>query len=494
MSGLSLKLLSLAAEAEAEAWKRKSKDDLRGQVQLPSLYPLQEQIKAEATRFNVPCIGRRAGKTYLCTHLALETALAGHPVGWFVPDYKVALEVWRDIARPLKGVATKQNATERRIELPNGGVIEVWTLENEDAGRGRKYKRVIVDEAAMAARLEVAWEQAISPTLVDLVGDAWFPSTPKGLNYYYKLFQRGSDPLQTDWKSWQLPSGVNPFLPASEIERARLELPEMVFKQEYLAEFISGDGAVFRNVDACLNAPRTAPRDHVAHIIVAGVDLAQKHDFTAVSIYCCTCNHELALDRWNQLGWDLQRGRLVNLLIKWGVDYCLVELNSIGQPNFEALLDLLPDSVALVGFETTSKSKPKLIRQAMLAFEREDCQFLPDQNARHEILAYECEITATGYPKYGAPDGGYDDTVMARALALEAKAKNPLPEMSVAEQRERLLPDSLKNGAVQERLSQYPPAESWRALAPRALALAELKKQEEEKRRQNDVYGAFDLL
>jgi hypothetical protein len=72
--------------------------------------------------------------------------------------------------------------------------------------------------------------------------------------------------------AWSLPSSVNPFLPPSEIEEARKSLPEMTFRQEYLAEFISADGAVFRNVDAVLTAPESVPADHKGHFLVAGVD------------------------------------------------------------------------------------------------------------------------------------------------------------------------------------------------------------------------------
>lgn len=356
-----------------------------------------------------------------------------------MPDYKVAGEVWREISQILKPVAVKSNATERRIELPNGGVIEVWTLENEDAGRGRKYKRVIVDEAAMAPYLEAAWERAISPTLIDMRGDAWFPSTPKGLNFYYNLFQRGLDPAKPDWKCWQLPSSVNPFLPPEEIEREREGKTELDFKQEYLAEFISSDGAVFRNVDACLVAPVTTPETHAGHVKVAGVDLAQKHDFTAVSGYCVNCESEIFLDRWNKVGWESQRGRLLNLLIKWGVSYCLIELNSVGQPNFEALVDLAPSTLYLSGFETTAKTKPPLIRQLELAFERQDCAFLPDDVARMELLAYESTIMPSGYVRYSAPEGHHDDTVIARCLAYEARKRNPLPPPGRSEEISRRL-------------------------------------------------------
>ena len=405
---------------------------LSQQVQLPTLYPLQAQIKEEAARFNVLCIGRRAGKTYLSTHLILETALAGKPAAWFVPDYKVAIEAWRDITAPLKGIATKINGTERRIDLPNGGVIEVWTLENEDAGRGRKYARVVVDEAAMAARLKPAWEGAIRPTLTDLRGDAWFPSTPKGLNFFYHLFQRGIDPLQADWKAWQLPSTVNPFLPAGEVEAARLELPEQVFKQEYLAEFLSSEGAVFRHVDECMTAPASAPGEHADHLMVAGVDWGRAHDFTACSVICCQCACEVALDRFNQIGWEYQRERLLALCAQWGVRYCLAESNSIGGPNLEAINQAAPKGLYFNGFETTGKSKPRLIQGLGLAFEKEAVRWLANDVARMELVAYEATVTDAGHIRYGAPTGQFDDTVIARALAYRNAVRympTPLSEV-----------------------------------------------------------------
>lgn len=473
----------------AQAIKMAAGVSLAEKVKLPSLYPLQQEIKDNAARFNVICIGRRAGKTYLCTHLALESVVKGHKVGWFVPDYKVAAEVWRDISSALKDYATKLNGTERRIEVEGGGVVEVWTLENEDAGRGREYHRVIVDEAAMAPRLKEAWENAISPTLTNLKGDAWFPSTPKGLNYYFQLFQMGTDPQFPDWKAWQLPTTVNPYFPPEEFERERHQKPELSFKQEYLAEFIASDGAVFRNLDACLTAKPTQPLEHRGHLLVAGVDLAQKHDFTAVSGYCCTCNREVFLERWNQLGWEFQRSRLLNLLIKWGVEYALIELNSIGQPNFEALLDLVPDTIVLAGFTTTAKNKPKLIQQAALAIEKGDCALLPDSVGKFEMLAFECEITSVGYPKYGAPEGGFDDTVIARCLALEAKQRNPLPAPTDAERWNSKLPEGLQADELSQRIASLPPEEHWRVLAPRAIALAEVKQREEDERAAQDAYG-----
>lgn len=463
------------------------------EIALPSLYPVQQRIKDEGQRFNVLDIGRRAGKTFLGIHLALETAAAGEPVGWFAPSYKYVLEVWRDLVRPVSAIATKVNATERRIELPNGGSIEVWTLENEDAGRGRKYKRAIVDEAAMVPKLKSSWEESIRPTLTDLQGDAWFLSTPKGLNYFYDLFQRGQDPLTyPDWQSWQMPSSVNPFLPASEIEAIRVELPELAFKQEILAEFLSGDGAVFRNVDACLTATPTEPGAHAAHYVVAGVDWARQHDFTAISVICCHCEQELALDRFNQIGWEFQRARVLALLEKWHVNHATIETNSIGSPNLEALSSDASDSIGLHGFETTAKSKPKMIQGLALAFEKNVVRWLPDPVARHELIAYEATITESGHVKYGAPEGQWDDTVIARALAYRGAKGNIPMELTASELREQKLPESLRAEALQETLANVEPGDAWRYTTPRKLALADIEREEEEERQGYDPLSVFD--
>jgi hypothetical protein len=434
---LARKRVKLRLELGRQRRRRAKKLD----VPLPSLYPKQEEIKKAAKRYNVLDIGRRAGKTYLGVHLALEAASSGELVGWFSPTYKYLLDVWRDLERPSRGIASRINATERRIEFPNGGMIEAWTLENSDAGRGRRYHVAIVDEAAMVGNLLTAWNEAISPTLADFQGTAWFLSTPKGLNFFHDLWLRGQDSENyPNWTSWLLPSSVNPFLPPKEIEEARKSLPEMTFRQEFLAEFISSDGAVLRNVDAVLNAPETLPSDHKGHFLVAGVDWGRTHDFTAASLFCCHCGHEVALDRFNQIGWDFQRGRLLALFSKWGVREVCVETNSIGGPNLEALRKQMPDDMYAVGFETTSKTKGPMIQALALAIEQAKLRLLSNTIARHELVSYEAEVLSSGYTRYGAPEGGWDDTVIARGLAWhKAKSRTPYPK-SENEKIESALP------------------------------------------------------
>lgn len=189
--------------------------------------------------------GRQWGKTTLGLDLAADPLLRGYPVGWFNPTYKLMAEAWRDLKKMLQPVIRRISETEHRIELITGGVLECWTLEDPSAGRGRRYKRVIFDEAAMSRNLEEAFEQAVRPTLIVYEGDGWFLSTPKGYNYFHTLYDRGTDPQFPEYMSWRMPSSSNPHLPPSEIEAARAQLPPRVFRQEYEASFEDDASMIF---------------------------------------------------------------------------------------------------------------------------------------------------------------------------------------------------------------------------------------------------------
>ena len=72
--------------------------------------------------------------------------------------------------------------------------MDFWSLDDPDSGRGRKYKRAIIDEAEKAKKFGEAWQGTILPTLLDLGGDAWILSTPKfGQTYFKQLFKHGRD-------------------------------------------------------------------------------------------------------------------------------------------------------------------------------------------------------------------------------------------------------------------------------------------------------------
>lgn len=397
-----------AAALILELHQRRAKTPPIARLQLHSG---QAQVVAEARRFNVLACGRRWGKTELGQDLTVEPLQAGYPVGWFSPNYKDLFEAWDHLINLFREVIRRANKTERRIELTTGGVLECWTLEDPDAGRGRKYQRVIIDEAAKARLLKTNWEQAIRPTLTDFHGDAWFLSTPKGRNYFWQLYNLGQDPLTVDWKSWQKPTISNPCLPdgEAEVESARRELPQMVFEQEYGAQFTES-AMLFRNVRGCVGRYEHIPE----HRHVAGLDWGRQQDFTVQVTIDAVTKQVAPLYRDNQVAWAILRQRVSEEVRHYGVSFGLAEENSIGSPNLEALQ---ADGQPWVAFTTSNDSKAEIIQALMLAFERQELTIPNDPVLIGELEAFEATRLPSGKWRYAAPEGMHDDTVIALALA-----------------------------------------------------------------------------
>jgi len=215
-------------------------------LRLPKRHAAQRQVVQEARRFNVLACGRRFGKTTLGLDVLISNkggALDGYPVAWFAPNSKLFDEVWHEAKRLLRPITSRVDSQQNTITLVTGGRVDFWTLHNTDApGIGRKYARIVIDEAAIASKLERQWPMAIRPTLTDYSGDAWFLSTPRGANYFKTLFDRTDD----DWRSWQMPTTANPHINPAEVEGAKAELPRLVYEQEYEAKFVTEFGAVFK--------------------------------------------------------------------------------------------------------------------------------------------------------------------------------------------------------------------------------------------------------
>lgn len=379
---------------------------------MPRPHPKQSSVIEQARRFNVVACGRRWGKTALGMRLLVKRALRGYPVAWFAPVYKQLAPVWRDVTDILAPVTVRCNQQERRIELLGGGVVDMWSLDSADTVRGRAYSLVVIDEAAQVPNLEDAWQQVIRPTLTDYAGEAWFLSTPKGLNYFYVLWQLGQDPEQPEWQSWQFPTSTNPHMPPSEITAAEHDQPEQVFAQEYLAQFLEDGAGVFRRVlEACTSEPQSRQEGHT---YVFGVDWAKHNDFTVISALDATTKQQVYLDRFNQIDYAVQVGRLKALYDRYRPRAIIAERNSIGEPLVE---HLQRQRMPVIAWVATNATKAAVIEALALAFERGEIKILPDPVQKGELLAFTSERLPSGLIRYAAPEGMHDDTVMALALA-----------------------------------------------------------------------------
>lgn len=393
------------------------------------LHPGQVRVLQHSRRFNTVACGRRWGKTTLGLMLAWsgrKTALrTGFDVAWVAPSYKLMDEAWRMSKKLYRPFITRTDANLHRMELSTGAAMDFWTLEDEDAGRGRKYGLLIVDEAAMARHLQAAWDAALSPTLTDHSGGAWFFSTPKGRNHFFTLSQEGA--RDDAWAHHHAPSSENPHLPPAEIERQRTKLPERIFAQEYLAQFLEDGGGVFRRVtaavDTSLDDLQTTSLDAGdGRAYVIGVDWGRHEDFTVLTVLDARDKAVVALDRFTQIEYAVQMARLKALRKRFPHAAVVAESNSIGGPLIE---QLRRDGVNVTAFQTTNASKAQAIEALALAFEQGDIRIPSTPWLTGELMAFDQERTASGLMRYGAPRGGHDDGVMSLAIAWHAQAASP---------------------------------------------------------------------
>lgn len=381
-------------------------------------------MKAEVKRFNVLACGRRFGKTTFGIDRLTRPALDGYPTGWFAPNYKYLSEAWRDFVKWLKPVIVRANATERRIELVTGGVIEFWSLEDADAGRSRKYKRVVIDEAAKIRSLEEAWQQAIRPTLTDFQGDADFYSTPKGHDFFWKAFSWGSDPSNPDWACWQIPSHANPYLMPSELEELRRQLPDRVYQQEILAKFLDDGGGVFRGVSQSIDRGRTTPWEPRPNFQYStGVDLARVEDFTVISVLDPQ-GVQVYHERFNQISWERQIAA-IHAAWKRYPGTVVMDSTGVGDPIYEACRKA---GITVKPYQFTNASKTELIDGLALAIERGQLRLMDIRVQEDELLAFEYQLTAARNVRMSAPEGMHDDCVIALALSRWAQGR---PQMKM---------------------------------------------------------------
>jgi hypothetical protein len=384
---------------------------------LPRLRPDQWRIASHPAKVKVISMGRRWGKTTMAGAIALACANDGGRVAWVVPTYKNARPVWRwveaSVGPLLKGGAVVANRTDRAVEFPaTGGYLGVYSADSDVGLRGEAFHLAVLEEAARIS--ERTWNEVVMPTLADYAGDAILISTPMGRNWFWREWERGRAQMDAEQAAFTAPSTDNPMPTiARAADLARQRVPEGVFRQEWMAEFLEDSGGVFRRVrDAATATPQE--QAIAGHRYCVGVDWGKLNDFTVLSVIDTTTKEQVHQDRSNKVDYTVQVGRLRALCERFKPDAVYAEQNSMGEPIIEQLQRL---NLPVFPFQTTNASKAGIIDGLALAFERGELRVLDDDVCVGELLAYHAERLPSGLLRYSAPEGLHDDCVMALALA-----------------------------------------------------------------------------
>ncbi|WP_426610579.1 hypothetical protein [Bradyrhizobium sp. McL0616] len=196
------------------------------------------------------------------------------------------------------------------MRFKTGGRLDFWTLENPIAGRSRRYRRIVIDEAAFAkdgdnkveGSMMSIFEKAIKPTLYDFNGEVLVCSNSAGKNpdnFFYNI----CTDAQYGFVEYLATTADNPLLPkrlghediATWTDRRTRLLAELardndlVYAQEYQAEFVDWSGVAFFSREKLLETGQPAAYPGSCDGVYAVIDTASKtgtdHDATAVTYF-----------------------------------------------------------------------------------------------------------------------------------------------------------------------------------------------------------------
>lgn len=206
----------------------------------------QEAVHQSTEPYRVLACGARWGKSTCASMEAVAAMLepCEDSIGWIVaPTYDLCNRVFQRVEEMLRSRfehrVIEVSARERKIVIVNlaGGKSELRakSADNPTSLLGEGLDWLVVDEAARLKR-EV-WEAHLAQRLVDRHGWALLLSTPRGLNWFHRLYRRGQR-SEPGFASWASPSWENPNLDRVAIEAERSRLNDDAFAQEFGAEFV----------------------------------------------------------------------------------------------------------------------------------------------------------------------------------------------------------------------------------------------------------------
>ena len=376
----------------------------------PKLYAKQRDAFFNDQRYALIEATTKAGKTVGAMAWIVEKTLFGKPgqnFWWVAPVYPQAEIAFRRVKRGMTGDVLKPNNGDLFIDFPSGARLWFKTGEKPDNLYGEDVYAAVIDEASRVR--EESWH-AVRSTLTSTRGQVRIIGNVKGRqNWFYRLARKAEtgEPNMVYAKITAFDAVAAGVLSMEEIEDARRQLPEQVFKELYLAEPSDDGGNPFGYAAIQAGIAPLSSKPPVAF----GVDLAKSVDWT-VCIGLDAQGHVCRFERW-QGPWNetVRRVREVcagvpTLYDSTGVGDPVGEQLQEGRGNFE-------------GFKFSSSSKQQLMEGLAVAIQGGEVRY-PEGPVVAELELYEYEYTRTGV-RYSAPQGYHDDCVCALALAVRRK-------------------------------------------------------------------------
>jgi len=204
--------------------------------------PLQAEIHRKLKRFNVLVCHRRFGKTVMCIADLVDQCLRCEKerprFAYIAPLYRQAKQAAWDYLKAYTESIPDAVAyeSELRVDMPNGGRLQLFGADTPDALRGIYLDGVVLDEyAQMSPRM---WAEVVRPALADREGMAIFIGTPRGRNAFCELYEDAeSGKAGPDWFGALFKASETMILPQAELEAAERDMGDDEYAQEFECSF-----------------------------------------------------------------------------------------------------------------------------------------------------------------------------------------------------------------------------------------------------------------
>lgn len=367
------------------------------------------------------------GKTYALSIWLLREAWNRYQsVNWWVaPILRQAKISAALMQKMLPQSRYRMHVTDQVIELLRSdgrthSVIEFKSADNSGSLRGEGVHAMVIDEAALLSRAsyESCWT-----TLTRTMGKLRIVSTPKGRNFFFEEFLKGESSDYAEYKSFRLPTHLNPYVSREALDAFKRNLPADVYRQEILAEFLDGSAGSFRKIGKSQRATWLNKPNRNAQYVM-GVDWARHHDYTIFMIGDVDTKEVVHLERWNDVDWNLQIDRCIRMAKYWNNAQIVMDSTGVGDVPHDQIRSVYPHSEGYA--ISNNAAKVPLIQELQLAFEREEIS-IPDPATEDngvllsrilqgELERYGYSLSSMGKFIFSAPQGYFDDCVIALAL------------------------------------------------------------------------------
>lgn len=383
-----------------------------------------DKIEDPQVKYVTLCVGRQVGKTLLSENLLLKWSLSkpGQVSMFLSPTYQQSRKVFEDIERAVieSNLIKSSNKSNYEMEFVNGSKILFRSAERPDNLRGLTLNYLIIDEAAFIK--DDIWTEILRPMILVKGKKVLFVSTPKGKNWFYGLHLRGLSEEQPNYITISGSSFDNPYIDTQELDEAKSTLPEDIFKQEILGEFVDTGGTVFKDIELYTTIPLWSEPVQ-GRKYFGGLDVGRQEDYTVLTILDENGN-VVYIYRDRQKSWDSIVQEVVSICNRYKASiFC--EVNSIGDVIYEQVKKRYNN---IHPFVTTNTSKQNIIED--LIFSLNEGRLLLPSNELYPVLTNELKsFTYTYSPKtrkvvYGAINGFHDDCVMSLAIANHSMKEN----------------------------------------------------------------------